>query len=182
MMNKKTRIVIAVILMALGIAGRVLEHPFNFAPISAMAIFAGVYLGWRYAIIMPLLTMAIGDIFIGFYELPMMLVVYASFAFAGCLGLAIKKYKSVETVIGASLASSIVFFLSTNWAVWQFSPWYTRDWSGLVQCFTNALPFFRNTLVGDLFWVSLLFGIYEVVKFGIKSKKAKALMVNLKNV
>lgn len=170
-MDKKTKIIISIALITLGVACRLLPHLWNFAPIAAIALFAGVYLGRGYALILPSLAMLIGDLFIGFYSLPLMLVVYGSFIFIGLLGTWIKKYKSLETVIAGSLVASVVFFVATNLAVWQFSPWYAKDGVGLMSAFTAALPFFRNTLLGDLFYTSVLFGAYEAVMVWSKQKK-----------
>lgn len=162
-MNKETKFIIAVILMVIGVSTRLLPHAWNFAPIAAIALFSGVYLGKRYAIILPLVVMAISDLMIGFYGWRLMLAVYGSYALIGLLGVLIKKYKSLETVIAGSIVSSILFFLLTNWAVWQFSAWYGKSLSGLLECYVMALPFFRNTLLGDLFFVGILFGVYETV-------------------
>ena len=169
-MDKKTKLIISIILVGLGVASRLLPHLWNFAPIAAITLFAGFYLGRRYAVILPLLAMAIGDFFIGFYDWKLMLVVYGSFAFIGLAAGWVKKYKSMETVVASSIMASVIFFLATNWAVWQFSPWYAKDLSGLVQAFTMALPFFRNTMLGDLFYTAVLFGAYETVIILAKQK------------
>ena len=170
-MTKQTKLIISVILVVLGVACRLLPHLWNFAPIAGIALFAGVYLGRRYAIILPVVAMSIGDLFIGFYDWKLMLAVYGSFALIGLLGTLIKKHKSVETVLAGSILASVIFFLATNWVVWQFSPWYAKSLAGLIHCFTMALPFFRNTLLGNLFYTSVLFGAYEVVVIWTKQKK-----------
>lgn len=162
-MTKETKLIIAIILVALGVACRLLPHLWNFAPVAAVALFSGVYLGRRYAVVLPIVTMLIGDLFIGFYDWKLMLTVYGCFVLIGLIGSLIKKYKSVETVFASSILASVLFFLATNWAVWQFSPWYARSLSGLIQCYTLALPFFRNTIFGDLFYIVVLFGAYETV-------------------
>jgi len=66
-------------------------------------------------------------------------------------------------VLGASLLGSILFFLITNWAVWAFGELYTKDVSGLIMSYGMGLPFFRNTLLGDLFYVCVFFGIAELL-------------------
>lgn len=162
-MTKQTKLLISIILIVLGVSCRLLPHAWNFAPIAAIALFAGVYLGRRYAVSLPIIAMLIGDLFIGFYEWPLMLAVYGSYVMIGLAGTLIKKHKSLETVIAGSLGASILFFLVTNLAVWQFSPWYAKSLAGLLQSYTLALPFFRNTLLGDLFYISVLFGAYETV-------------------
>ncbi len=170
-MTKKTKLMIAIILIFLGVTCRLLPHAWNFAPIAGIALFAGVYLGRRYAIVLPIMAMLIGDLFIGFYEWPLMIIVYSSYALIGLLGTLIKKHKSLETVMAGSIIASVIFFLATNWAVWQFSPWYAKSLEGLMQCYVLALPFFRNTLLGNFFYVSVLFGSYEAVIYWVRRKQ-----------
>lgn len=169
-MTKQTKLIISVILVSLGVACRLLPHLWNFAPVTAIALFSGVYLGRRYALILPLLTMLVGDLFIGFYALPLMLMVYGCYTLIGLGAAFLAKYKSLETVMAGSLVASVIFFGATNLAVWQFSSWYAKDLAGLISCFTVALPFFRNTLLGDLFYTSVLFGAYEAVQIWARSK------------
>jgi hypothetical protein len=178
-MSRNRKIIISIVLIASGVVGRLAPHPWNFAPLCAIALFAGVYLGGRYALLVPVIAMLIGDVFIGFYSWPLMLTVYGSYMFAGMLGVVIRKYKSAEMIVAGSLIGSVIFFLLTNWAVWQFSPWYAKTWTGLVECYTLALPFFRNTVLGDLFFVSVLFGAYELAKFWIKTTKKTVVIVAL---
>ncbi|MBZ9572151.1 hypothetical protein KJA15_02380 [Patescibacteria group bacterium] len=170
-MSQKNKIIISAILVIFGIVFRLLPHPWNFTPIAAISLFSGVYLGGLLSPFLPVLTMFLGDIFLGFYEWKLMLIVYGSFALIGLIGLVIKKYKSLETILAGSLLASVLFFLITNFAVWQFTPWYSPTWSGLIQCYFQALPFFRNTLLGNLFYTGVLFGAYELVPILAKRKK-----------
>ena len=150
-------------LVLLGFAARMLPHPANFAPIGAIAIFGGLYLPRRLAIVLPLVAMLASDFLIGFYSFPIMLSVYGSFALAAAIGLAVRDRKSFPTVISGTLAGSIVFFLITNAAVWAFGTMYTHDFTGLIQSYTMAIPFFRNSVLGDLFYTGALVGNMEWV-------------------
>lgn len=176
-MSIKTKIIISVVLVTLGVVCRLLPHLWNFAPVAAIALFAGAYLGKKYALFLPVLTMLAGDIFIGFYELKLMLAVYVSFALIGLIGLLLRKKRTAESVIICSLSASILFFLITNFAVWIFSSWYSHTFSGLINCFVMALPFFRNTLMGDLFYVGVLFGAYEFVLFWQTKQSLQAVKI-----
>lgn len=141
---------------------RILPHPANVAPLAAMALAGGVYLDRRYALIVPLLAMIISDMIIGFHTtIPF---VYGSFLLIGIAGLWLRTHKSLGTVVGATLASSLLFFIVTNFGVWLTGGgwYYPRTWVGLVECYTLAIPFFRNTLVGDLASVAVLFGAFEL--------------------
>ena len=147
-----------------GVILRILPHLPNFAPIAAMALFGGVYLNKKYALLIPLIAIFLGDIFIGFYDPWIMFSVYGSFALIGLLGLWLKKHKSLSNIIGASLFSSILFFLITNFAVWAVPhSFYPHSLQGLMQSYIMGLPFFRNTLMGDFFYVGAMFGLYELV-------------------
>lgn len=171
-MKSKEKFIIALILIALGAACRLLPHPWNFAPIAGVALFSGAYLGRRWAVVVPTAAMILGDLFLGFYEWPLLITVYGCFILTGLIGSLIKK-KSPANVVLASLTCSFIFFIATNWAVWQFSPWYVKTFEGLVACYVAALPFFRNTLLGDLFYTGVFFGAYEAVKvLAVKTKLA----------
>ena len=151
----------AFILIILGIAARFLPHPANFAPIGAIAIFSGIYLPKRWALILPLAAMFFSDLFIGFYSLPIMLSVYVSFATMGLIGLAVRKHKKLSTILGGTILGSVIFYLITNGAVWAFGGLYPQTTAGLLQSYYMAIPFFRNSLFGDLFYTGVLAGAYE---------------------
>ena len=163
--------VLPVLLIILGVMARFLPHPANFAPIGAIAIFGGMYLPKRAALIVPLLAMLASDFFIGFYDFRIMLSVYGSFLFMGAVGFWIRKNKNAVSVVGGTLFGSFLFFLVTNAAVWFFGTMYAPNFAGLMQSYFMALPFFRNSLLGDLFYVGVLVGGMELVLRLAASKK-----------
>lgn len=175
---------LALLLIFGAVAMRVARHfgiidlPPNFAPISAMALFSAVNLPKKQAIIIPIAAMFISDLFIGFYNPGTMFFVYLSFLLVIILGLYIKQNKTVFNIIGGSLIASVMFYLITNFAVWVFSGYYPQTLAGLEQCYILAIPFFRYTLLGDLFYVMLLFGIYKLAIY--LSLYAKTKMINAK--
>jgi len=150
------------ILLIIIVVSRLFVHLPNFVPITAIALGAGVYLGKKWAIILPLTGLFVSDLFIGFYGWPIMLSVYGSFVLIGILSWWLKKNKNVANILAMSLSSSILFFIITNFSVWAFSPWYAKDLGGLLYCFELALPFFRNTMAGDLFYTAVFFAIFEL--------------------
>ena len=155
--------VLPVLLIALGVMMRFLPHPANFAPIGAIAVFGGMYLPKRVALIVPLLAVLASDFFIGFYDWKIMLSVYGGFLLMGVIGLFVRKHKKVGNVIGGTLLGSLSFFLITNAAVWMFGAMYASDFAGLMQSYFMALPFFLNSVLGDLFYVGVLVGGMELV-------------------
>ncbi|MDE2026399.1 MAG: hypothetical protein KGJ07_07945 [Patescibacteria group bacterium] len=158
---KKTLVPIGVILLAAFM--RLLPHVPNVTPIAAMALFGGAYINKRFALVVPLLAMFISDFFLGFH--PVMPFVYGSFLLSGFLGLWLRKRKSPFRVFSASVISSILFYLITNFGVWFMGGLYPKTMSGLITCFVMALPFFRNTIVGDLMYTTVLFGGFELIGF-----------------
>jgi len=154
--------VVPTIIIAFAVAGRLLPHPANVAPVGAIAFFAGLYLPKRWALIAPLVVMFISDIFIGFYNPFMMLFVYGGFVVMGYIGLRVRTHKTVINTIGGVVMGSSLFFLLTNWSVWAFGTMYTKTFSGLLQSYIMAIPFFRNSMIGDVFFVVVLCAIAEL--------------------
>ena len=166
--EKAIEFIVALVFILAGVILRIVPHAPNFTPIAAMALFGGVYFSKKIALILPLVAMLISDIFIGFYEPKLMFFVYGSFLLCVILGFWLKKRKSWYMIGGSAILSSILFFIITNFAVWAFAPWYAKNLSGIIQCYLMALPFFRNTLLGDLFYVTAFFGAYELIEVYIR--------------
>ncbi|MBU3934795.1 hypothetical protein KKC00_02440 [Patescibacteria group bacterium] len=178
--GKTINLIIALVLILIGVTLRFIPHAPNFAPIATIALFGGVYLSKRIALILPVLAMLVSDIFIGFYDPKLMISVYGSFLLFVALGFWLKSHKKWYTIAGGTVLSALLFFLITNFAVWAFSPWYTKNLLGIIQCYSMAIPFFRNTLLGNLFYTTIFFGSYELIhiwvsnRFGIKKSFAYA--------
>lgn len=170
--EKIAKFLIALSFIILGVILRLIPHAPNFTPIAAVALFGGVYFSRKIALVLPLAVMIISDIFIGFYEPKLMFFVYGSFLLSVILGFWLKKHKKWHAIAGMAILSSILFFGITNFAVWAFTPWYAKTLSGIIQCYIMALPFFRNTLLGDLFYASVFFGAYELAEVWIRKRFA----------
>jgi len=160
-------------LIILAITLRFLPHLPNFAPITALALFAGVYFRGYWAYLLPLLAMIISDIFLGFHST--MFFVYFSLLLTVGIGALARSRKNPATVIAGTLLGSILFFVITNFGVWLTTSWYSPGIDGLIKCYYMALPFFRNSLTGDLFYAIILFGAYETASFMIKKHTKEAL-------
>jgi hypothetical protein len=156
-----------------------LPLPPNFSPISAMAIVSGVFLSRRFSLVLPLSAMLLSDAIIGFYSLPVMMSVYASFAISNVIGFWLKSRVNVRRMIGASLVGSVVFFLVTNAAVWAFQVMYPHTLSGLLQAYTAGLPFFRNTVAGDLMYTGVFVGAVQA--FVVYSRKRQLSIASIAN-
>jgi Family of unknown function (DUF6580) len=153
------------LLLAIVIAAalRLVPHPPNFTPIGAMALFSGAYLGRRAAAFAaPLGALLLSDLVLGFYH--GQATVYFSVALIVMIGIVALSRVSAVRVGAAAIASSVLFFIVTNFGMWLFSGIYPRTFVGLEACYVAAIPFFQNTLAGDLFYATLLFGGFRVAE------------------
>ena len=159
-MNQRLKYLVAFMLILIAAFSRLIPHPLNFTPVAAIALFGGVYFDKKFAIIVPISALIISDYFLGFYS--EIFWVYGSFAIVGFLGMWLKNHKSVPMIAGTTLLGSILFFIITNFGVWVSAhDTYAMNLNGLIACYVAAIPFFRNSLAGDLFYVGVLFGVYE---------------------
>ncbi len=142
---------------------RLVPHPPNFTPIAAMALFGGAYLGKRgLAFVAPLGAMFLSDAILGFHSY--MWATYLSVVLIVLLGWAVRARITFLRVGAAAGASSVLFYLLTNFSVWLGSSVYPQTLAGLAACYVAAIPFFQNTLAGDLFYSGLLFGGFALLE------------------
>lgn len=155
------------------LAGRLLPHAPNFSPLASLLLFGGAYYSKKRWILWSFLALFISDVIIGFYAWPVMVSVYVSFLLTALVGFYLRRRVSIYSVALASLGTALLFFLVTNGAVWYFGDWYSHDWSGLMLCYTLAVPFFKNTLLSNVLYSGLLFGAYEALLYWQKAKMPK---------
>jgi hypothetical protein len=161
MVQPRLMVLITIVLAAA--ASRLIPHPPNLTSIAAVALFGGAYFSdRRLAFLVPLAALFLSDLILGFYA--HMEVVYLSFALIVCVGLWLQKRRSTIYIVGAALASSILFFLLTNFGVWALESLYPKTMAGLLACYVAAIPFFQNTLQGDLFFTAALFGGFTLLE------------------
>ena len=142
---------------------RLLPHPYNFAPITAIALFGGAHFSnKRDAYLVTLGAMLLSDVFIGYHRL--LFLIYGYFVLTVAIGIWLGKKRSTFAIAGATIFCSILFFVITNFAVWFFDGLYPPTVSGLMQCYAAAIPFFHNTVLGDIFYTSLLFGGFALAE------------------
>jgi hypothetical protein len=157
----RTAVILTMIVLAAAL--RIVPHPWNLAPIGAMALFSGAMLRNRWlSFLFPLLALFVGDVFLGFHKL--MPVVYASFLINVALGLWLRDRRIVSRISAVIFLGAIQFFVITNFAVWAFGLSYPRTFAGLVACYVAGTPFFWNTLAGDALYATLLFGGFALAE------------------
>ncbi len=161
-MSKPRFAVLAFMILAAA-ATRLIPHPPNATSITAMALFGGAYLSdKRLAFLAPMTALFLSDLVLGFYS--RMWVVYGSFAVIVCIGRLLRARRRLLAIAGATLASSIIFFVITNLGVWIFGSLYPKTIEGLLACYVAAIPFFQNTLLGDASYTTALFGAFALVE------------------
>ena len=153
-----SRLAAIFIAIVVATALRLVAHPPNFTPIGAMALFSGAYLGRKgvIAFAAPLGALLLSDLVLGFYR--GMPTVYFSVALVVIIGWLSLQRVSPLRIGAAAVASSVLFFVITNFGMWLSSGFYPRTLAGLEACYIAAIPFFQNTVAGDLFYATLLFG------------------------
>jgi hypothetical protein len=158
-----TRLIALLSAIAAAAALRLVPHPPNFSPIDAMALFSGAYLGRRWvAFVAPLAALLLSDLVLGFYH--GMATVYATVALIVVIGWWVSLRRTPLRIAVGAVAGSVTFFVITNFGMWLFSGFYPVTYAGLVACYTAAIPFFQNTIAGDLFYALLLFGGFNLAE------------------
>ena len=170
--NLRFGLIALLILMAA--LSRLLPHPSNFAPIAGMGLFGAAYFSKKYfAFLIPFVAYWISDMLLNnivytqYYDSFQWFgdpLVYASFALIIVLGIVLLKKVNVSRLLGAGISSSVLFFLITNFGTWLGGSTYPQTFEGLIACYVAGVPFFWNTLAGDLFYITVLFGSFELVK------------------
>lgn len=165
---------LAISLIIIGILLRFVPHTANFTPVAAIALFAGVYLNKKQALIVPLLLMVISDIFLGMHNVA--IFTWGSFVLVTMIGFWAKNHKTFKGIVSTSLVSSFLFYLITNFGVWAMG-WYPQDLKGLVDCYILGLPFLRVFTVATLSYTVVFFGAYELIARRVRDTKlAKVLL------
>jgi hypothetical protein len=159
-----------IMLILLAVFSRLIPHPHNFTPIGGIALFGAAYFSSRWiALLIPLLSMWLSDLVINntvysaYYDSFQWfgsIWVYAAFLPIALLGMYTLQRISVFRVAGAAFGASVIFFLLTNFGVWMGSIAYPQTLAGLLACYAAGIPFFGNTLLGDLVYSGMLFGVF----------------------
>ena len=171
-MKTRTLVILGAVLLAC--FSRVIQY-WNFAPMTAMALFAAATLSDRkLGVFVPLLSLFASDLCIevlhrygvmptwGIYE-GMWATYLATFLIA-FMGLALRKHRNAPSIAGATLAGSVVFFILSNLGFWATGRLYPMTLQGLIACYVAAIPFFKNSLLGDAIYATVLFGGFALVE------------------
>ena len=140
-------------LVAVAVVGRLYQPAWNVTPMAGVALAAGVLFPQRWvAASVPLAALLVSNsVLPGYGSWAMAGVVFAASIWPILLGGMVRR-GGLFTVFGGALASSLVFYLTTNLAHWMLTVDYPNTVEGLMGCYVAALPFYRWMPVGDLLW------------------------------
>ena len=162
-------ITISAIIFALALF-RLLPHWPNVSPVAAMALFGGAYFAdKRLAFIVPFVALFLSDLVLGLHN--SMIFVYAGFALTVAIGFMLKNKITLTNTSFAVVASSILFFILTNFGAWLTSALYAKTAEGLMQAFVAGIPFFQNSLLGNLVYAAVIFSGYHLLQNNIAALK-----------
>lgn len=143
----------------------------NFAPLGAMALFGSAYLGKKgVGLLVTMIAWMFSDLLLNnlvyssgsfTFFTEGAFFIYGSIVLIYAVGTKVLSKVSVSRMLGGSLLASIIFFAVSNFGVWVTGTMYPNTFDGLIACYAAAIPFFQNTLAGDLVYSVALFLIYE---------------------
>jgi hypothetical protein len=179
-----TGMITAFALLFIGVVCRLLPpylatwgvNAWNLVPMGAVALYAGSRLPWRVAWLVPLAAMVLSDLVLDSYRHRPLFelsrwVIYATFAATTLLGPLANRFRRHYWLLPLlSLAASLLFFLTSNFAVWAEGHLYPLTVEGLRDCYWYALPFFRQTVLGDLVGTAVLFGVGALIERVARSR------------
>lgn len=152
---------------------RLLPHWPNVSPVAAMALFGGAfYVDKRVAFIVPFVALFVSDLILGLHNT--MIFVYAGFALTVAIGFLLKGRVTVTNTAFAAVASSVLFFLLTNLGAWMTSGLYAKSAEGLMQAYAAGIPFFQNSLLGNLVYTAVIFSAYVFLQKNLPVLKESA--------
>jgi len=164
-----THVGVLLSLIAIAVLGRVIPHPPNFTPILSIALVVSAYYSRYISALIVVAALALSDIILGFFWIsPLIYLTIGLIAVFGPTPFGHKLTQKITTgkaffkkVFFVSLGGSLAFFIISNFFVWCFGQGYSRDLTGLLNCYIMAIPFFKNTLMSTLIYSYTLFGISE---------------------
>ena len=169
---------LAYIFVVLAAAVRFMPHPWHFTPVAASLLFFGAYRSRR-QLWVPVALLAVSDVVLNkfVYNYPLswdLLVTWAWYAAVVFLGSGLARHLKPLWIMSSALASSVSFFLLSNFAVWAAYNMYPKNLSGLITCYAAAVPFFRGTLAGDLLFTAALFSAPAIIhQFSARTAEAR---------
>jgi hypothetical protein len=170
---KNSNLIILLIIITVTLVFRLLPHLPNFVPFGAAALL----LGSQFTNKKMALGILFGALFLGDFLLQIdfwtgksefsgfhatMPFVYFSFFLYLVLGKFINGKMMIPKSLGVAVIGSVLFFIITNFGVWATGALYTKNFEGLISCYTLAIPFYKTTLISDLIYTFAFFSVHQL--------------------
>ena len=188
--KKQNTLKFVLVLILVAAFSRIIPHPHNFTPVGGIAVFGSYFLGRKiWALLVPLFSLWLSDLFINNIIYPIQYPqyyegftlfgsfwVYGSFLLMIPIAWGLLSTFTLPRLALTGFSTASLFFLITNFGSWLNNPIYPQNFSGLLTSYVAGLPFFQNTLLGDICYLVILFGATKVFGFSLKplyEKQAK---------
>lgn len=188
--EKQNTLKFVLVLILFAAFSRIIPHPHNFTPVGGIAVFGSYFLGRKiWAFLVPLFSLWLSDLFINNIIYPIQYPqyyeeftlfgsfwVYGSFLLMIPIAWGLLSTFTLPRLALTGFSTASLFFLVTNFGSWLNNPIYPQNYSGLLTSYIAGLPFFQNTLLGDICYLVILFGATKVFGFSLKplyEKQAK---------
>lgn len=189
--EKQNTLKFVLILILVAAFSRIIPHPHNFTPVGGIAVFGSYFLGRKiWAFLVPLFSLWLSDLFINNIVYPIQFPqyyegftlfgsfwVYSSFLLMIPLSWKLLSTFSLPRLALTGFSTAGLFFLITNFGSWLNNPMYLQNFSGLLTSYAAGLPFFQNTLLGDICYLAILFGATKVFGFSLKPLYGKQVRI-----
>ena len=161
------RVIFIFVIFFVGVLTRFIDHPPNFTPMLSIALLSGLYIKNKWGFLLPLAIVLFSNYFLEPGSMYVMIPIYISYFLIYLYGAYFSKNTFLD-VFKSSFLGAVLFFIITNFAVWINciifnSFFYSHDIAGLISCYYNGLPFFRNTLVSTIGFSIYFYSCYKFV-------------------
>jgi len=171
--NNSIPFILIIGFIALAVLSRLIPHPGNFTPLAAIALFGAAYFkNKKWALIVPVLAWWLSDLLLNItiyssYETSLLasyqLWSFLSIALIVVAGYFMLRKISIKNVVGSGFVAAVIFFLISNFGVWLSGTMYPMNVGGLFSCYVAGIPFFHWSLLGNIFYLGMMVGVYEWV-------------------
>lgn len=170
----KKEISFSVLLVLIAVVSRLVTHQWNFTAMGAVAVVAGFLISSRpLALATVLSSLLISDFVLGFHNT--MIAVYIGYALMALIGIFMASNK-FSRIVAVSFIGSVTFFVVSNLGVWFEGQLYPQTFSGLVNCFEMAVPFFRNEMISTMLLApALYYSFKKVGRYFLESNVSSSL-------
>ena len=171
---QKNKNYLIIILILLGVGGRLIPHIPNITPLLSLSLFAGMNLPRWQAVLSLIVILLLADLGLALLFNYPIIGYWSLFNYIGFIMIVIVAAKlqfSWQKLLPSIFSASLGFWLWSNLGVWLTTKLYPQTLVGLAECYIAALPFLRNSLLGDTLWGLAIFGFFEFILSKLWSRR-----------